>query len=78
MDWFTFSIIATIAVLWLVAGHQTWWRLLLEDPDASDCSIAASIRDGTLPPWVYSTFILFWPVFLFAGWVQNLLNPEPA
>lgn len=59
------------AFLYAYAGHQTWWRMLLTDPNASGCRISAGVRNGTLPFWVYGFFVLFWLPLIIFGWTNS-------
>jgi hypothetical protein len=58
-------------LLYIYAGHQTWWRMLLTDPGAADCPLTADVRNGTLPFWVYAFFVVFWLPLIVLGWTTT-------
>jgi hypothetical protein len=60
--------------LYVYAGHQTWWRMLLTDPQARDCPITADVRNGTLPFWVYAGFVALWLPLVILGWTAAKLS----
>jgi hypothetical protein len=59
--------------LYAYAGHQTWWRMLVTDPNAGSCGVTAAVRTGTLPFPVYATFVAFWLPLVAVGWLANKL-----
>lgn len=62
---------AATAGLYLYAGHQTWWRMLVTDPQAQSCSISIAVREHTLPFWIYGAFVLLWLPLLVLGWTTT-------
>lgn len=65
------SILTEVAVgfLYLYAGHQTWWRMLLSDPGAKDCEVTSAFLNGTLPFIVYAGFLALWLPLLVLSWL---------
>jgi cytochrome c oxidase assembly factor CtaG len=65
--------LSLVLFFYFYAGHLTWWRMLLTDPKASECSITAAVRAGTLPVAVYLFFVAFWLPLLVLGWTTHKL-----
>lgn len=63
----------TFIVLYAYAGHQTWWQMLITDPNASTCQISNAVRTGTLPFTVYALFVTFWLPLIAIGWLAHKL-----
>lgn len=49
-----------ITVLYLLAGHQSWWRMLHEDPDVQNNPVLAWTYNEITPFRIYATFVIFW------------------
>jgi hypothetical protein len=70
------AIIIIIAIaMYAYAGHQTWWRMLLTDPNAEDCRIAAEFVNGTLPFRVYALFVVGWLPLMVLSWTNSKHSP---
>jgi len=65
----------TLIALYLYAGHRTWEHMLLTDDDPG-CIITREVRDGTLPPWLYHTFLALWAPLLVAVWLSDHIAPR--
>lgn len=57
--------------LYLFAGRQTFWIIMLSDPERN-CPASKALEDGTFPKSVYALFILFWPLLLAYGKAQSM------
>jgi hypothetical protein len=64
-------VISSVILLYIYAGHQTWWRMLLTDPQARNCPLTADIRNGTMPFWVYALFVTLWLPLIVLGWTTH-------
>jgi hypothetical protein len=64
------------AVLYLWTGRQTFWVIMLADPDPRGCEVAWSVRRGQFPKPVFFAFLLLWPILMAAGWVAAKLSAE--
>lgn len=60
-----------IAILYLTAGRQTFWLVMLMDPEPENCPITKAVAEGRLPYPVYAAFLLFWPAFMLGGWLAS-------
>lgn len=68
--------LATILALYLWAGRQTFWVVMLADPDPEGCEVGWAVRRGTFPLPVFIAFLLLWPLLMAAGWVLARLEGE--
>lgn len=60
----------TIGLLYLFAGRQTFWLVMLLDPEGEDCTVTKAVADGSFPRLLYVGFLVFWPILLLVGWVM--------
>jgi hypothetical protein len=67
-------LVAFALCMYVYAGHQTWWRMLLTDPTANDCLLTAEFRNGTLPFWVYAVFVMFWLPLVAFCWTTMKIS----
>ena len=64
--------------LYLFAGRQTFWLVMLLDPEGGRCPITAAQAHDALPKTVFFAFVLAWPLLLAWGWACNRVQkPEP-
>lgn len=63
-----------LILTYLFAGRQTFWLILLLDPDSRGCEVTAVEREGGRPMPIFLMFLIFWPVLLLAGWACAKLD----
>jgi glucose-6-phosphate-specific signal transduction histidine kinase len=63
-----------LALTYLFAGRQTFWLVLLLDPDSRDCEVTRAEQTNSRPMVMFLTFLIFWPVLLAAGWACAKLD----
>ena len=52
--------VTLITVLYMMVGHQSWWRMLHEDPDAQENPELAWAYNEATPFHIYATFVVLW------------------
>ncbi|SEM53608.1 hypothetical protein SAMN04488103_101410 [Gemmobacter aquatilis] len=63
--------------LYLFAGRQTFWLIMLSDPDSRDCLVKKALENGEFPKSVFALFTIFWPFLLAYGKAQTMFSkPE--
>jgi hypothetical protein len=62
------------AALYLFAGRQTFWLIMLSDPDSRDCLVTKALENGEFPKSVFALFTIFWPFLLAHGKVQTMFS----
>jgi hypothetical protein len=72
------TLVGFTTMLYLWAGRQTFWVVMLADPDPKGCAVGWAVRRGSFPLTVFVAFLLLWPVFMLLGWATARLQKEQA